>query len=293
MNNNLTKIVTLIPSATEIVAFLGQKNSIVGRSHECDYPNDLNNVIKLTSPKINVEGTSSEINKQIHTILENSLSVYKVNIEKLKELDPDFIITQAHCDVCAVNFSEVKNIVNKYFNRKTKIISLEPNTLNDVFNDIKRVAKDLNIENETNNKLINNLKIRIEKIIKINDNVRLPKSYHRFVGLVEQLFSEKSIQSEGNILLEIMNMKFSELIKKINPKNIVGLSRLGKTSSYQQVAQSLDDDSCIIIGGFQKGHFSNLIISKIDQLVNIDSESLEAHVVTARILYEYEKTIFK
>ena len=71
MNGNITKIVTLIPSATEIVAFLGQKNSIVGRSHECDYPNDLNNVAKLTSPKINVDGTSSEINKQISTILEN------------------------------------------------------------------------------------------------------------------------------------------------------------------------------------------------------------------------------
>ena len=164
MNGNITKIVTLIPSATEIVAFLGQKNSIVGRSHECDYPKDLNNVAKLTSPKINVDGTSSEINKQINTILENSLSVYKVDVQKLKELNPDFIITQAHCEVCAVSFSEVKNIVNKYFNRKTKIISLEPNTLNDVFDDIKRVAKGLNIENESNNKLIENLKIRLKKI---------------------------------------------------------------------------------------------------------------------------------
>ena len=71
MNNNISKIVTLIPSATEIVAFLGLKNSIVGRSHECDYPSDLNNVTKLTSPKINVDGTSDEINKQISTILEN------------------------------------------------------------------------------------------------------------------------------------------------------------------------------------------------------------------------------
>ena len=164
MNSNITKIVTLIPSATEIVAFLGQKNSIVGRSHECDYPKDLNNVTKLTSPKLNVDGTSDEINKQINTILENSLSVYKVDIQKLKELDPDFIITQAHCEVCAVSFSEVKNIVNKYFNRKTKIIALKPNTLNDVFDDIKRVAKGLNIENESNNKLIENLKIRLKKI---------------------------------------------------------------------------------------------------------------------------------
>ena len=167
MNDNLAKIVTLIPSATEIVAFLGQKNSIVGCSHECDYPDNFNNIIKLTSPKINVDGTSGEINKQINTIIENSLSVYKVNVQKLKELNPDFIITQAHCDVCAVSLLEVKNIVNKYLGRKTKIISLQPNTLNDVFNDIKRVAKDLNIENETNSKLIENLKIRLQEIKKL------------------------------------------------------------------------------------------------------------------------------
>jgi len=78
------KIVTLIPSATEIVAFLDKKNLIVGRSHECDYPKDLNKIIKLTSPKINVDGTSGEIHKQINTILENSLSVYKEDVEHLK-----------------------------------------------------------------------------------------------------------------------------------------------------------------------------------------------------------------
>ena len=80
------KIVTLIPSATEIVAFLGEKKSIIGRSHECDYPKDLNNVVKLTSPKINIDGTSGEIDKQINVILENSLSVYKVDVKKLKNL---------------------------------------------------------------------------------------------------------------------------------------------------------------------------------------------------------------
>ena len=87
MDNKSHKIVTLIPSATEIVAFLGQKKSIVGRSHECDYPSELNNIVKLTSPKINVDGSSGKINKQIDAILENSLSVYKVNIKKLKEIN--------------------------------------------------------------------------------------------------------------------------------------------------------------------------------------------------------------
>ena len=168
MNNNLTKIVTLIPSATEIVAFLGQKNSIIGRSHECDYPHDLDHVTKLTSPKINVDGTSREIDNQINTILENSLSVYKVNVPKLKELNPDYIITQAHCEVCAVSLSEVEDIVSKNLNKNTKIISLQPNTLKDVFDDIKRVAKALNIENKKNNDMIKNLSERLETIKKLS-----------------------------------------------------------------------------------------------------------------------------
>ena len=61
----MKKIVTLIPSATEIVAFLGYKDSIIGRSHECDYPKDLENIVKLTSPKINVDGTSIEIDSKL------------------------------------------------------------------------------------------------------------------------------------------------------------------------------------------------------------------------------------
>ena len=158
------KIVTLLPSATEIVSFLGQKESIIGCSHECDYPNDLDNIVKLTSPKINVEGTSSKINKEIKSLLENSLSVYKVDVEKLKDLDPDFIVTQANCEVCAVSFAEVQNIVSKYLSPKAKIISLEPNTLNDVFNDIRRVATTLNIDNKINNKLISKLELRLKDI---------------------------------------------------------------------------------------------------------------------------------
>ena len=114
-------IVTLIPSATEIVAFLGKKEFIIGRSHECDYPKDLNKIPKLTSPKIDVDGTSGQIHKQISIILEKSLSVYKVDIEKLKKLNPDFIVTQAHCEVCAVSFSEVEHIAKEYLGKNIKI----------------------------------------------------------------------------------------------------------------------------------------------------------------------------
>ena len=171
----MKKIVTLIPSATEIVAFLGEKKSIIGRSHECDYPRDLNNIIKLTSPKINVHGTSGEIDKEINTILENSLSVYKVDVKELKSLDPDFIVTQAHCEVCAVSFSEVENIVGKHLNKKTKIISLQPNSLDEVFDDIKRVAKVLKVNDSKSSKLIESLKIRLKEIQNKTKEQQKPK----------------------------------------------------------------------------------------------------------------------
>ena len=164
MENLNKKIVTLIPSATEIVSFLGEKNSIIGCSHECDYPLGLEKIDKLTSPKINVDGTSNEINKQINSLLENSLSVYKVNVQKLKKLNPDYIVTQAHCEVCAVSFSEVEDIVEKYLNKRTKIISLQPNTLKEVFDDFDRVAEELDIYNSKNRNLINLLKKRVDQI---------------------------------------------------------------------------------------------------------------------------------
>ena len=160
----MKKIVTLIPSATEIVAFLGMKDSIVGRSHECDYPKDLKNIIKLTSPKINIEGSSSEIHQQINKILENSLSVYKVDIEELKKLEPDVVITQAHCEVCAVSLSEVEEIVTNHLNEKTKIISLQPNTLKEIFEDFYRVSRGLNLEKVNTENLIKPLKNKLENI---------------------------------------------------------------------------------------------------------------------------------
>ena len=132
-----------------------------------------------------------------------------------------------------------------------------------------------------------------DKVIKVGEDIHLPKSYHRFAGLIEKLFYEKRIESGGKKLLEINDMSFSKLIEEINPKNVIGLSSVGRPSSFCDVARSLTENSCVVIGGFQKSHFSDSTVSKIDQLVNVNSESLESHVVTARILYEYEKTIFK
>lgn len=130
-----------------------------------------------------------------------------------------------------------------------------------------------------------------DKVIFVGENVRLPKSYHRFIGLIEKLYLEGKIEESGKKLLELKDMKFSDLIDKIGPKEIVGLSTKGETSSYEKFSRELDKDACIVIGGFSKGHFSTAILERINRLASIDKNPLEAHVVISRVLYEYEKRI--
>jgi len=130
-----------------------------------------------------------------------------------------------------------------------------------------------------------------DKVIFVGDNVHLPKSYHRFVGLIEKLYAEKKIEQNGKKLLEIKDMTFGDLVDKIGPKKVIGLSIKGQTKSYDKIAEDAGSDSCIVVGGFSKGHFSDKILKKIDDLVSVDKNPLEAHVVISRLLYECEKRI--
>jgi len=131
-----------------------------------------------------------------------------------------------------------------------------------------------------------------DKVISVGSGVRLPKSYHRFAGIIEKLFIEKIIKSEDKKLFEIKDMTFSELIDKIQPERVLGLSSEGKQSSYGEVAKLCDEDTCLVIGGFPKGDFSDSTKKRIGSLYSVEQRPLEAHVVVARILYECEKTIF-
>jgi len=142
----------------------------------------------------------------------------------------------------------------------------------------------------------NKIKIYIhtidDKVIYFGDNVNIPKSYHRFEGLVEKLFSEKTIEANGNVLLEIKEKSFSDLIDEIKPSKIIGLSSKGQKHSFEDTVLEMPENCCLVVGGFQKGHFSDALQSRINQLFSIEDSSFEAHVVVARMLYEYEKTIF-
>ena len=141
----------------------------------------------------------------------------------------------------------------------------------------------------------NNLQIFVhtvnDDVISLDKSVRLPKSYHRFAGLVEKLFSEKKIEEDGKNLLEIEKMSFKDLIKKIRPSQVIGLSSKGVLSSYHQVAQESGKDTCIVVGGFAKGQFSDDIKKHLDKIVSVDKNPLEAHIIISRVLYECEKRI--
>ncbi|MBX7223242.1 MAG: cobalamin-binding protein [Blastocatellia bacterium] len=134
------RIVSLIASSTEIVHALGFFDQLVGRSHECDFPPQVHALPVCTEPKFNIEGTSYEIDQRVKAVLQEGISVYRVFADRLNELRPDIIITQSQCEVCAVSLRDVEEAVCQLVTSQPQIVSLEPNSLNDVWADIRRVA---------------------------------------------------------------------------------------------------------------------------------------------------------
>ena len=158
------RIVSLIASATEIVCALGFEDQLVGRSHECDYPPSVKLLPQLTSPKFKVEGTSLEIDQRVKAILLEALSVYHVDPRLLEDLAPTHIITQSQCEVCAVSLKDVEVAVCQLTSSKPLIVSLEPNSLDDVWADILRVGEALGAA-ERAEQLIDELQSRMDDIV--------------------------------------------------------------------------------------------------------------------------------
>lgn len=134
------KIISLLPSATEIICALGLESQLVGRSHECDFPASINYLPVCTEANFPDGLRSNDIDIQLKKILADALSVYTVKRAIIKELAPDVLITQAQCEVCAVSLLEVEEALDDYLDKQAHIISLQPNKLEDIFKDIETVA---------------------------------------------------------------------------------------------------------------------------------------------------------
>ncbi|MEC8534970.1 MAG: cobalamin-binding protein [Pseudomonadota bacterium] len=143
------RIVSLLPSATELVCALGLQQNLVGRSHECDWPLGLRNLPVLTQPKMNPMARAATIDNDVRRLVEHGVSVYMLDADKLADLAPDVIVTQSQCELCAVSLDEVEAALNDWmgsYRVPPKLVSLEPMTLDDVMMDIRNLSVALKCE---------------------------------------------------------------------------------------------------------------------------------------------------
>jgi iron complex transport system substrate-binding protein len=157
------RVVSLIASATEIVHGLARGAALVGRSHECDFPAGVLRLPALTAPKFKVEGSSAEINARVRQIVREGLSVYRVDAEALAALAPDVILTQDHCEVCAVSLADVEAATCTWTGRPVAIVSLKPDSLADAYVDIGKVAQALEAS-EAGDALVEQMQERIAAV---------------------------------------------------------------------------------------------------------------------------------
>ncbi|MDB5125096.1 MAG: corrinoid transporter substrate-binding protein [Mucilaginibacter sp.] len=216
------KIISLLPAATEIVCALGLEKSLVGRSHECDFPESVKQLPVCSEANFPDNLSSSAIDVKVKEILADALSVYSVKREVIKQLAPDVVITQSQCEVCAVSLTEVEADLENYLDKPAQIISLQPNNLADILNDIQTVADALNVT-DAGKDLIEDLNQRVDIIrhkLKFNENKPT-------VACVEWL---EPLMISGNWVPELVSIA----------GGIPVLTEQGKHSSYIQW-----DDLCL------------------------------------------------
>lgn len=141
MTTDAPRIVSLLPSATEIVCRLGLQDALVGVTHECDHPPGVADKPRLTASRISHQTMSSvEIDHAVRSQLDGHGSIYDLDEPRLRALAPDLILTQELCDVCAVSYRIVEQAARR-LDTDTAVVSLEPNTISDILANIRTVGQ--------------------------------------------------------------------------------------------------------------------------------------------------------
>ena len=157
------RIVSMLPAATEIAAALGLINEVVGVSHECDFPSEANRRPRITRCAVYDSClTSVEVDQWVRGALRENGSIYTIDEPLLRTLQPDVILTQKLCDVCAVSYGTVAKLAQT-LPGPPRVVNLEPTSLADIFDDIRSVA-DACDARERAEKLIGNLSERVESV---------------------------------------------------------------------------------------------------------------------------------
>src|SRR3984957_9394073 len=156
------RIVSLLPSATEIVYALGLGDSVVGVTHECDFPSEAARKPALIKPRVDPHAPPAEIDRQVRELVGRGESIYAVDADLLASLKPDLIVTQDLCHVCAASPDDLATALSR-FQRPPQILTLTPHSLDDVWQDIVRVGQATNTSTQAE-ALTATLKQRAERI---------------------------------------------------------------------------------------------------------------------------------
>lgn len=163
MSEETLRVVSLLPSATEVVCALGLADALVGVTHECDYPASVEGLPRLTASRVSHETmTSAEIDHAVRSQLDGHGSIYDLDEEKMRELRPDLILTQELCEVCAVSYKQVERAA-RMFETDVRVVSLEPNTIEDIFENIHTVGQ-LTGKATRARELVSHLRSRLNKV---------------------------------------------------------------------------------------------------------------------------------
>ena len=222
------RVLSLLSSTTEIIYALGCGDRLVGRSHECDYPEEVSELPICTIPKFNVDGTSREVDDEVKSLVQSALSIYYINEKLLKELKPDIIFTQSQCEVCAVSVSDVEKALKNITGLSSMVISVEPNSIEDIFNDILTIAQILNVRNK-GKELVELIKAKIDSTEKIVYQKSSPS-----VAAIEWI---DPLMAAGNWV--------PQLIRVAGGENLFG--EAGKHSPWMKYNDLLEQDPEIII----------------------------------------------
>lgn len=137
--NKPLRIVSLLPSSTEMCFALGLGEQVVGVSHECDFPSEVRGRPVLTAPKIDPRAPSAEIDRQVNALVAAGESIYRIDETALMALAPDLVLTQGVCEVCAVSFEEVSDATLRAA-PGARVVSLSPTNLDEVLDDVVRIG---------------------------------------------------------------------------------------------------------------------------------------------------------
>ena len=166
------KIVSLLPAASEILVDLGLLDEIVAVSHECNYPKNLKTKFQITSSNIPDNLEQSAIDLIVTNAIKNHIPLYNINTDKIREINPDIIVTQGLCDVCSISENQIEaTLKNKRctLSSKTKVISLNGTSFNEICSDILKLGKLINKEGIAKDLVSNARKTKLQ-ISTINTN---------------------------------------------------------------------------------------------------------------------------